>query len=141
MKQRHITQVIVLTILSCLALFYVEQILELSYIMKTLAKILLFLIVPIVFIKVVLKERLFESLRLNQVDVKGLQYGVGLGLLSVIVILAAYVLLQDQINGETIILDLQNRLNITLETYIFVALYITFGNSLLRNFILEVLFF
>lgn len=134
MKQRHITQVIVLTILSCLALFYVEQILELSYIMKTLAKILLFLIVPIVFIKVVLKERLFESLRLNQVDVKGLQYGVGLGLLSVIVILAAYVLLQDQINGETIILDLQNRLNITLETYIFVALYITFGNSLLEEF-------
>lgn len=134
MKQHHITQVIILTILSCLALFYVEQILEVSYIMKTLAKVVLFLLVPVVFIKVVLKEKLFDALRLNQIDVKGLQYGAGLGLLSMIVILVAYVLLQNHIDEETIILDLQNRLNITLETYLFVALYITFGNSFLEEF-------
>ncbi|SER28227.1 CPBP family intramembrane glutamic endopeptidase [Piscibacillus halophilus] len=134
MNKNQIRQVIVLSVISCVALFYIEQILEVSYVLKTSSKILLFLIVPVLFIKIVLKEKLMESLRLNQIDVKGLQLGIELGILSMIVVITAYVLLQNYIDAEGIILDLQERLNITLETYVFVALYITFGNSLLEEF-------
>ncbi|GEL78513.1 CAAX amino protease [Tenuibacillus multivorans] len=115
-------------------LYVIEQVLLASYIVKTGSKIVLFLLIPLWYIKIVLKEPIWHSLRLNHIDKRRLAYGFSLGIVSMVIIILAYVILQDFIQAETIILDLRERLNITFETYIFIALYITFGNSLLEEF-------
>ncbi|SDN08362.1 CPBP family intramembrane glutamic endopeptidase [Tenuibacillus multivorans] len=134
MNRKHITNIIVLTVVSCLMLYVIEQVLLASYIVKTGSKIVLFLLIPLWYIKIVLKEPIWHSLRLNHIDKRRLAYGFSLGIVSMVIIILAYVILQDFIQAETIILDLRERLNITFETYIFIALYITFGNSLLEEF-------
>ncbi|GAA0488063.1 hypothetical protein GCM10008986_12050 [Salinibacillus aidingensis] len=80
------------------------------------------------------KQRILVFLNLKEIDWNRLKGGFGLGIAAFIIVLLSFILLKDYINMDGITGDLRSRLNITLETYIFVAIYITFGNSLLEEF-------
>ncbi|TFB14126.1 CPBP family intramembrane metalloprotease [Filobacillus milosensis] len=134
MKQNQIISVVILTALSCSLLFVIEQVFDAHYLVKTGSKIVLFLIVPLLYIRFVLGERIWESLRFNQIDKPGLIYGAGLGILSMIIVVTAFFLLQDVLQPELIISDLRDRLGITFETYVYIAIYIVVVNSLLEEF-------
>ncbi|MBB6453828.1 membrane protease YdiL (CAAX protease family) [Salirhabdus euzebyi] len=134
MTKKHMWTIISLTIISCLLMLIIEQGLQTTYFTKTIAKIILFLAVPLFYIRFILKEKILVFLNLKNIDITRLKTGFLFGILSFLIILVAYYVLKDFINAETIISDLKNRLHITPEIYIFIALYITFGNSLLEEF-------
>lgn len=134
MKKTEVYAIVFLSLFSCAVLFAVEQILETSYFVKTGAKILLFLILPLGFIKFVMKQPVFQFLNVRTIDWKNLRLGFILGLVSMGTVIAAFFLFRPFIQTEAILHDLQTRLKITSEMFTFIALYITFGNSLLEEF-------
>lgn len=134
MDRKHVIEIILLTVFSCVALYLCEQILQTTYLVKTGAKVGLFLIIPLLYIKFIIRKPIFEFLNLKAVDLKNLRLGFLFGLLSLGIVIAAYIILKDYINTDVIIGDLQTRLKITPEIFIFIAIYITFGNSLLEEF-------
>ncbi|QHS23647.1 CPBP family intramembrane metalloprotease [Virgibacillus sp. MSP4-1] len=134
MKRKHVFTLIFLSLISCFLMFMIEQVFKATYVPKSLAKIFLFLFVPLLVIRLIWKQRILVFLNLKEIDWNRLRGGFGLGIAAFIIVLLSFILLKDFINLDGITGDLRSRLNITLETYIFVAIYITFGNSLLEEF-------
>lgn len=134
MEKKHVLHIVLLVLLSCTVLFIIEQILQVSYLVKTLSKVGMFLIVPLLYIKFIIKEPILKFLNLKSFDLKNLRSGFLLGLLSMGIVIGAYLIFQNFINTDVIIDDLQTRLNVTPQVFVFIAIYITFGNSLLEEF-------
>jgi membrane protease YdiL (CAAX protease family) len=74
-----------------------------------------------------------EELNLSQFDRKHLKLGLIFGLISFFVIFIAYFIFKGTINFNDIVSDLRDK-NITPANFIFIGLYITFGNSFLEEF-------
>lgn len=134
MNKKIALQIIILALISTAALFIIEQGLQVSYLIKTVAKIGMFLVLPLFFIKFVIKQPVLEFLNLRTIDTKNLRLGFLLGLVSMGIVIGAFFVLQDFINTGAIIDDLQTRMKVTAEIFVFIAIYITFGNSLLEEF-------
>ncbi|MBO8155770.1 MAG: CPBP family intramembrane metalloprotease [Bacillaceae bacterium] len=133
MKQQT-AAIIILSIFSALMMVVAEQILNLSYVSKTIVKIILFLGIPIVVMRFVWNENILKVLNLKNIHLNQLRTGILIGVISMLTIIGAFVLFQGIIDTSAIIDDLKDRLEITAQTFIFVAIYITFGNSLLEEF-------
>ncbi|WP_461205316.1 CPBP family intramembrane glutamic endopeptidase [Clostridium sp. DL1XJH146] len=126
--------VIITSILACIILYFVEQSIGVSYLLKTTLKILLFVSIPFIYYKFVKKESFKNALKLNKFKKKDLTLGLTLGIISFIIILITYFILKDYIDLNNIMDELQNKLKITPISFIFVGLYITLGNSFLEEF-------
>ncbi len=133
-KRKDILSVIILTIVSCFSLYIIEQVIQATYVIKTGAKVVFFFILPIIYIRFILKEKILDFLNIKTIDMRRLQVGFLFGLASALIIVVTFIIAKDFINTDKIITDLNDRLHITPEVYIFIALYITFGNSLLEEF-------
>lgn len=115
-------------------LYYIEQGIGVSYLIKTLAKILLFVPIPFIYIKFVKEESLLEAFKLKAFDKRRLLIGLGFGVLFFLTILVSYNILGYKIDFEAISIELQSKLKVTPLNFIFVGIYITFGNSFLEEF-------
>ncbi len=121
---------ILIPTLAITLLLIIEQVLEIPYFWKTIMKILIFLAVPIFFMKM-LK---FKFLRPNKTAKKSTHLALGLGILVMITVLTSFFLLQNYINLDSILSDLESRVGITPAVFPFVAIYILLGNSFLEEF-------
>jgi membrane protease YdiL (CAAX protease family) len=120
--------VISYAICACALLFLFEQVIDVTYGIKTGLKIFLFAIVPLGF---VLKTRAFTLFK--NADKKGLLLGFLFGITSFLVVIVAFILFQDIIDTDSIVQNLEEK-NITASTFLLIGLYITFGNSFLEEF-------
>jgi len=115
----------------CIAiLLWIEQGLEVSYLWKTAAKILLFFAIPFFF----LKAAKLEFLHVKKTQKKSMMLALGIGAVIILTILGAFILLKDFIDINALQLDLETRVGVTATVFPFVALYILFGNSFLEEF-------
>lgn len=130
MKEKFI---IISSLLACICLYFVEQYMGVSYIIKTLSKIILFIALPIIYIKYIKKSNVTEELKLKQLDKNRLKLGFVFGITSFLIVIAAYLIFIGFINLEDIINDLKQK-NITPANFILIGLYITLGNSFLEEF-------
>lgn len=122
-----------LSLIACIGMYIVEQGLDVTYVVKTVIKIIFFSMIPILYAVFVKKSSIRISFNARQQRRDGLLLSIGLGILSFMVILIAYLLLRRFIDLEGIAAQLQADLGITPQLFIFVALYVTFGNSLLEE--------
>lgn len=134
MNKRLVIQIIMIALISTGTLFIIEQLLQVSYLVKTIAKIGVFLFLPLLYIKYIIKQPILLFLNLKSFDLKNLRLGFLLGLVSMGIVIGAFLIFQSFINTGTIIDDLQTRMKVTPEIFIYIAIYITFGNSLLEEF-------
>ncbi|MET3698638.1 CAAX prenyl protease-like protein [Bacillus oleivorans] len=134
MTRNHIVQVCIIALCSCSILFVIEQVLDVNYFIKTASKAFFFLVIPIFYIKYILKLSVKESFNIQKVRWKSLRLGLLFGSLAFGIILIAYWFLRKIIDTDAIMYDLQVRSEITPEIFIFVAIYVTFGNSLMEEF-------
>ncbi|WP_342430924.1 CPBP family intramembrane glutamic endopeptidase [Neobacillus sp. FSL H8-0543] len=126
--------IISISFISCLVLYGVEQILMADYFIKTGTKIVLFVGIPLLYFFILrrsIKENLFNFALTNKKDLK---LSIGFGLLAFSIIFIAFWILQDFIDLKSISSELQEKSNITPSIFLFVALYVTFGNSFLEEF-------
>lgn len=105
-----------------------------DYATKTIAKIILFTIIPFIYIKFVQKSSIKDNLNLRRMEASSFKLGLLFGALSFGVILVAYLILGKYIDFNSIVAELQSKSKITPANFVFVGLYITFGNSFLEEF-------
>ncbi|MBQ7975383.1 MAG: CPBP family intramembrane metalloprotease [Clostridia bacterium] len=110
----------------------IETIIEPAYFVKSVLKIIFFLFVPLVFIKLQ-KEKVFaDSFSLNKKSVLKL---LGLGLIIYVIIMAAFFLTRGIFNYTSLVNSLSADQNVSQNSFIWIALYISFCNSLLEEFL------
>jgi membrane protease YdiL (CAAX protease family) len=122
------------SLLACILLYFIEQVLVVSYVIKTLIKVLFFILIPYIYLKNIKKQQLSKSISYKSIDKHHLKMGFLFGILSFLIILIAYYILRNFIDLQGISEELQQKSNITASSFIFVGLYITLGNSFLEEY-------
>ena len=123
---------ILTVIICCIAMAVIEVKIEPAYFVKSLLKVVFFLFVPLIVIKSQ-KERVFtHSFLLNKRNVLRLS---GLGIVIYVVIMLAFMLTKGIFDYTTLVDSLSADQNVSHRSFIWVALYISFGNSLLEEFL------
>ena len=126
--------IIIASLLACVFMYFIEQVVMVDYVIKTLLKIIVFTSIPIIYFKLFKKSTIVEALNLNKLDKKQLKIGLILGLISFAVVLIAYQIAKGFMDIEGIVKELEQKSNITPTNFLLVGLYITFGNSFLEEF-------
>lgn len=120
---------LVITI-ACILMGVTDTFIKPGYFLKSVCKIILFLIMPIIFYFIKNKDN-FKNLFISQ-KFKIWPIIAGLGVYAGILVL--YFLTNSFIDYSGITGTLQNDLGINNNNFVFVALYISFMNSLLEEF-------
>lgn len=131
MKEKYI---IVTSLAACIALYIIEQYLGVNYALKTISKLILFVLVPYFYIKFVVKSDFKRELNLRNLDKKRVKLGFIFGLGSFLIVLAVFFIFQGAIDLNSIASELQTKSKITPANFLIVGFYITFGNSFIEEF-------
>ena len=126
--------ILLTSLIACIFLYFVEQVLIVDYFVKTLSKILLFTIIPYVYIKFIKKTTIKEAINYREIDKHHLKMGLLFGIASFVIIFIAYFIFKDVLNLNVILAELQNKSKISQSNFIFVGLYVTLCNSFLEEF-------
>lgn len=119
-------------VISCIAMAIIETVIEPAYSVKSVLKIIFFLLIPIALIKLQ-KEKVFdESFLLNGKNILNLSL---LGIIIYVIIMAAFFLTKGVFDYSALVNSLSSDQNVSPKSFIWVALYISFCNSLLEEFL------
>ncbi|WP_422484913.1 CPBP family intramembrane glutamic endopeptidase [Gudongella sp. DL1XJH-153] len=125
-------KIILVSLLSVALMSVVDGFINPEYGIKSMIKIVLFLMVPLISAKFGATQNM-EAL-LKPAGKKELAISFGLGGTVYLVIIGVYMFLSPYIDLQGIKLALKEDLGVTRENFILVALYISFINSLLEEF-------
>ena len=128
MKKLHIP---ILVIIACIVMCIVDAVIQPGYAIKSAIKIIMFLLIPIVY-GLFLKE--FNIKNLMKPDKKGLCIALCLGFLIYGVVLGAYWIFKDVFDFSALTGSLNETTGVNKSNFIWVAIYISFVNSLLEEF-------
>ncbi len=125
---------IIISVLFCsIAMSVVDAIIQPSYLIKSLIKLVLFLVIPFTYF--LFNKTEFEKIKkLFTPNKKGFFTALLLGFGVFSVILIAYFVFKDLIDFSGIASQLTQSAGVSAENFVFVALYISFINSLLEEF-------
>ncbi|WP_027627027.1 CPBP family intramembrane glutamic endopeptidase [Ruminiclostridium cellobioparum] len=129
--KRRILSIITAVLLGCVVMAYVDAVIRPDYAIKSGIKIVLFTGLPLIYS---LFEKELELKNLLRVNGKSLGFAAALGAGVYIFILGAYYLLSSFLDFSKVTAALQNNVGVTRDNFIFVALYISFINSLLEEY-------
>ncbi|WP_162287809.1 CPBP family intramembrane glutamic endopeptidase [Indiicoccus explosivorum] len=119
---------------ACLFLYIIEQVLDVNYAVKTAVKLVLFILLPLFYVWKIKQGRLSEILALKNAGWRGLIPAFLFGFAAFSAVLAAFFILQESIDLAAIAYEMETKLGITPQVFVFVAFYVTFLNSLLEEF-------
>lgn len=128
MKKLHIP---ILVIIACVVMGIVDAVIQPGYAIKSAIKIIMFLLIPIVY-GLFLKE--FNIKNLIKPDKKGLCIALCLGCAIYGVVLGAYWIFKDVFDFSALTGSLNETTGVNKSNFIWVAIYISFVNSLLEEF-------
>lgn len=120
------------SLLICLLLYFLDQIWQVNYGIRTLAKILLFLAAPAGY-RLFFQRGPYLS-RLTRPAAKELKVSILVGIFSFAVVTAAYLLLRSCIDLPGIVSDLEGKSKVTADNFLLAGAYITLVNSFLEEF-------
>lgn len=132
MKEKSkITAITCIVIFSCTLMYIIETYIKPAYILKSIYKIFLFAVLPLIYCAFDNDIKFKEYFIIR--DKRQVFISAALGTGVYLFILAGYYVLKGFINLDNIALQLGNNLNVNKENFIFVALYISFVNSMLEE--------
>ena len=129
---------VILVIIACLIMAFVEIIIEPNYAIKSLIKIVAFLFLPILCMKLLQIKIAESSFLLNKKNVIKL---MGLGFFIYFIIFGAYLVTKNVFDYSLLVNSLAADQNVDSRFFIFVALYISFCNSFLEEFLFRYISF
>lgn len=126
--------IILSSILVTLTLYLINQVVDPSYLVKSVIKIILFLSIPYIHVKWIKKStmRVVYGIKFN--GKRSFFYSVIIGLASFMTIVAAFFLLREELSLNLIARQIAEGNVLTPATIIAVGFYIIFFNSLLEEF-------
>lgn len=130
-KKKELTAIIILISICCGIMAVIDGIIQPDYAVKSAIKIVLFLICPIVYS---LFDKDINLKYLFKWNKKGGKLTIILAGTVYILIIGAYFLTKNIFDFSGITKSLSNNIGVTGERFIWVALYISFINSLLEEF-------
>lgn len=125
--------IIVSVIISSAIMTFVDGVIEPQYMVKSIVKLILFLIIPM-FYFIINRKELYGFKSLFKPQKRYLIYAVFLGAGVYAVMLAGYFLLRNVVDFSGITLQLTGDNGITADNFILVSVYISLVNSLLEEF-------
>lgn len=131
LNKRKFIPIVAMIIVGCLIMAWVDAIVSPNYVIKSIIKICLFTLLPIgysVFYRRIDFSKLFNF---NKNSIK---LSVLLGVGVYIFILGAYFILSPYFDFSKVTGELQNNIGVNKSNFVFVAIYISFINSLLEEF-------
>ncbi|MBP1950805.1 CPBP family intramembrane glutamic endopeptidase [Virgibacillus litoralis] len=134
----HKNLIVLLSSLSISILFIIEQILSFEYLYKTIAKVVIFFLVLFIFHYITKSKTTYFAT--GKTDTKRLKISAGLGIGAFLILIGAYLVLKDHIDFAQISENLAQK-DITGDTFLFISLYIIFGNSFLEEIFFRGLIF
>lgn len=130
--------IIIIVVVCCIIMALIETITEPAYWVKSAAKIAVFSVLPLIVMKL-LQIKIFDgNLALNKKDVLRLLI---LGFAIYGVIIAAYFLTRSIFDYSKLVESLSADQNVDSKNFIWIALYISFGNSFLEEFLFRFIAF
>lgn len=121
----------VIAIIGCVVMSIVDAIIQPDYAVKSAIKIVVFLALPI-----------FYAMWDKSVDLKafllpkkeGILLAIGLGVGIYVLIVGAYLLLENVFDFSAVTTTLEDTIEVDAGNFVWVAIYISFANSLLEEF-------
>lgn len=126
--------ILISTLIVCGLLAFIEHGIEINYLIKTAAKAGLFFLTILTYIKLFKDFHFKDAINIYRMNRNEWFRVLLLGVISASIVLIAYKLLHSYIDVSIIKNDLTERLGITPTGFIFVGMYITFGNSFLEEY-------
>ncbi len=117
-------------IISCILMAVADGVLNLPYATKSAVKIVLFFILPVIYLKVI-KIRFSQYIKPKR---RSVIWGLILGAATFAVILGGYAILCPFLDLSAVPKSLAGSEGITKDNFIYVSVYISFCNSLLEEF-------
>jgi membrane protease YdiL (CAAX protease family) len=131
MKQKYI---ILSSFIACICLYVIEQALGVNYAVKTISKLLLFILIPYIYIKFIKGSNIITELNLRDLDKSRFKLGFIFACVSFLIVLLGYFIFKGAIDLNSIAQEMQNKSKITPANFLLVGLYVTVGNSFLEEF-------
>lgn len=129
--------IIIYVVMSCLLMAFVEVVVEPSYLIKSLIKIFLFFGIPYLIMRK-LKIKILKNFKINKKDfVRLLTIGISIYVVGII----TYLILRNFVDFSKITSSLLSDQHLVKGQFILVALYISFGNSILEEFFFRLVSF
>lgn len=126
--------IILYALISCGILYFIEQSVGVSYLIKSSLKLFLFVVLPLISLKKGKKDGKIRKRKFDKKELKNLKYAFVLGILGGIIIIVLGVAFSPTIDFVALKIELAEKLKVTKSVFIFVALYITFINSFIEEF-------
>lgn len=130
-KTKKAILMVTLIVAFCVLMAVIDGILKADYIIKSIIKLVLFLILPALY------SLCDKDIKIKEVfipEMSGLKLAIILGALVYVIILGGYFFFKDFFDFSSITTSLTNNIGVTGNNFIFVSLYISFVNSLLEEF-------
>ncbi|MBR0312433.1 MAG: CPBP family intramembrane metalloprotease [Oscillospiraceae bacterium] len=131
MNRRKALPIVAAVLIGCACMALVDGVLRPGYLVKSAVKIVLFLGTPLLCAHF---DREIDLRRLFRVSRKGVAAAIGAGAAVYAVVLLAYLLARNVFDFSALTKNLTAQTGVTRENFLFVALYISFVNSLLEEF-------
>ena len=128
-KKRNI---ILIVLLGCLIMGFIDAVIRPGYLIKSFIKIILFSIIPIIYSKY--NKELNVSSLFKVKSKKEIFVAILAGSLVFTIIFGAYLLIGSFFDFSNVVSSLSQNAGVTISNFIFVAIYISFINSLLEEF-------
>lgn len=131
MNRRKLWPIVAAALLGCACMALIDGVIRPGYLAKSLIKLALFLGLPLLcahFDREIDLRRLFRASR------RGFAAALGAGIAVYAVVLLAYFLARNVFDFSALTRNLTAQTGVKRENFLFVALYISFVNSLLEEF-------
>ena len=128
-KQKYI--ILTIIIFACLCMGLVDAVIQPGYMAKSAIKMVMFLLLPIIYAA---WDKNCSLKHLFVPNAKGFWLALGLGAAVYAFILCAYLLFKNVFDFSSLTSALTSQTGVNKDNFIFVAIYISFANSLLEEF-------
>lgn len=129
MKKKCI--IIAIVVVSCLIMGLIDAIVRPGYLVKSMVKLPLFLLIPIIYS---LFNKSVNLKKLVTPSKKGIINALLVGVSVFVIILGGYFLLKDVFDFSKVTTALTGDVGVTANNFVWVAIYISFVNSFLEEF-------
>lgn len=129
---------IITVLICCTVMAVIETIIEPAYLVKSLFKIILFLFIPIISVKLQKEKVFLDSFSLSKKALLKLSL---LGIIIYVIIMAVFLLTKGFFDYSSLVSSLSQDQNVSHSSFVPIALYISFGNSLLEEFLFRFIAF
>ena len=124
-------QISLLVIIACVVMGIVDAVVQPGYAVKSAIKIVMFLLIPVIY---GITNKQANIKKLIKPDKKGFAIAIALGLAVYAVVLGAYFAFRNVFDFSALTKSLNETTGVNKSNFIWVALYISFINSLLEEF-------